>query len=316
MLKRIIYGAVILLVIQLGLTAFLTGNHADDGAGASVSLFPELNSRKVSSINLTDSEKNSLHFAAAGNGWQLEKSPGVPVDAGKIKALLDTLSISNKGLAVATSEGSAERFKTGEQNYLYHMVAWNGTEKAADLYIGSVAGYQHSYVRENGSKAVYSLALNSVDFSAKPVDWLDKSCLKIDSKKVSGITVGGQELLKDKDAWSVSGNEPRTTDTARIEELLTALANLSPQDLVAQKDAAARFGDKAETRLTLTMDDGKNIVYSFVKKDDNYIVNSSSAKDLFMTVKAWQADKIVNFSLKPEEAAGSGAISDQNTLAE
>jgi hypothetical protein len=295
MRQQIIYIAVALLVVQIGLViAFNSGEQRLNATTPDVK-FAEFNPGKISEIKISDSE-NVLTIAKTEEGWIIPSAYGVRADENQVSSLLDKLAEANKGFAVATSKDAAERFKTSEDNFERHLEILAGETVMVDFYLGNFADVRHTYARIAESREVYTLPISSFEVEPDADSWLDKSAVKRDKDNLTKIQIGELTLEKSREDWQLAGEDSTQLSTEAINDLIDHAANLTVQSVLDPDRAGQLFSEDIDLQLKLTGLDDESVDYKFVKSEDHYVLKTSDSEH-FYKINDWQVEKLKEFTL-------------------
>lgn len=297
MMRKMIYGAVVLLLIQVGHTVVMhSGDTGLEVATADTAFFEFNDVDDITAIQIADNEGDTLTLVKDDSGWGMQEASGAPADENQLISLLDKLASARAGLAVATSAGSAKRFKTEADDFERHVLLREGEKTIADFYLGTSAGFRHSHVRKAGDDSVFSLPVSNFEFSAKASGWLDKTLARVDREKLKRIAYDDILLVRENDDWVLSTPLTGEGDPEQIEALLDALTGLTVRDVYAAGEVSSLFTNGADIRYKLTFSDDSEKNMELAEYDDAYVLKMSGS-DLFFKVESWQVEKISDFDL-------------------
>ena len=297
MLQKIIYGAAILLIIQIALIATLNSRQSGSDIPDADSSFAEIAAQKVSQLIITGDEEESVTLTKDDSGWVIKDAYRAPADDNKVEELLARLASARKGLAIATTPGSAKRFKTADDEFERHVVISDQEKVVVDFYIGTSAGFKSSHVRKAGEDAVFTIGVGGYELSVKPSDWLDKNLAKIDKEKVKQIEINGLTLARSENSWVLTEPRSEEIDPDLSTSLLDSIARLTVQDVYNPAEVSPLFETDAVKQFVITFDNDDRVTYVFAEKDDNYVLKMSDS-ELYLKVMAWQVDDLMEFNLE------------------
>jgi hypothetical protein len=201
---------------------------------------------------------------------------------------------------VATTSGSAERFKTAKDDFDRHVVLKQGDKVAADFYLGSSDGIHHTFARKSGDKAVNSIALAGYEVEPNPDKWLDKDLAGLQQNKISQIALADITLSRKDKAWQLSGVPEEETNTEKVDQLVDQVCNLKVQSVLDPKTVAGLFDGKPAFAFSVKRKDGTLRKYAFAKpkeKKPDYFVLKLSDRDFYFKIYNWQVEKLQKFTL-------------------
>ncbi|MDJ0622444.1 MAG: DUF4340 domain-containing protein [Desulfocapsaceae bacterium] len=294
MMKKMIYGGFILLLIQIGLAVIMFSGESGLEAETADQSFFEFSSDDITSLQITDNEDNMLNLVKADGRWVMKEASNAPADENLLTSLFDKLISARAGLAVATSAGSAKRFKTAKDEFERHVLLNAGEKTVADFYLGTSAGFRHSHVRKAGEDSVFSIPVSNFELSAQPSDWLEKSLARVEPEKLQRVEYGNFVLVKQEDGWKLNAPLSGEADPEQIEALLDALTGLTVRDVYAADEVSPIFAGDSDLSYRLIFTDDTEKDMKLAKYDDAYVLKMSDS-DLFFKVESWQVDKISEF---------------------
>ncbi|MEZ5450753.1 MAG: DUF4340 domain-containing protein, partial [Thiolinea sp.] len=198
---------------------------------------------QVDSLSIRSSEA-AVVLKRNGSGAQAAwlTQDGFPVDHAKLTQLLETLQGLKSGLAVATTDDAAGRFKVADDEFERHVELQQDGKTLADFYIGSGAGARRSHLRLAGSPAIYSVNVGSYDVPATAADWQDKAVLQLKADSLKTLQLGELQLQRD-EAWTATAGLPagRLLNPKAVDEALAPLLSLRFAEVLG-KDEQASYG--------------------------------------------------------------------------
>ncbi len=311
-MKRIISGAFILLVVQICLIVLLNSQKNTFAPYSPDEMLVDMDSTAVDRVIIENGDDTALELVKKGDNWVLAENDAVIVKKGQLDTVLDILAGSKKGLAVATSAGAADRFQTGNENFVYHLLCKDGDSVLADVYLGTSAGYKKSHVRVAGTDDIVTLPLGEADLSTDVAHWLDREMLGIEAEEITALTFGDTHISRGEDrGWTVSLAGGTGGDAAKVDGLVERIASLRVTGIVADdKPAAAESFD-------FTVELGKDTVlrYSLTKMDDTITMLKRSDLAYAVEISTWQLEEMETALAAVEgkaEQAGQAASSQED----
>jgi len=277
------------LVVALGVN--LTGE--EYGAFEAQEKLLAFDRQSVDGLRIEDGEQ-SLVLKRQDGKWLLPERGDFPADQESVEGLLDKLAALEKGWPVATTAGAARRFKVDEEAFKRKLVLLSGDDVRATLYVGTSPGFRKVHVRPSGEDAVYAVAFNTWDATAKADDWIDKTILKLDEGEVERIEMPGVTLQRKEGELQVADlGEQEETNREEVKSLLGRLTGLRIQSLLGSEAKPEYRQDKPALQIKVTRKGGEVLSYRFSKpKDKAYYVLKRSGLDRYFKVAEYRVDAI------------------------
>ena len=267
------------------LTKLVITNGERDSDSASESESEQLageKSAKAVTLTLQDGE------------WILPELNRLPANRVKLDLAIGKLMGLKSNWPVATTQDSQSRFKVASDNYQKKIQLFSHDKVIAELFLGTSPGFKKVHLRQYGSQEIYSLELNSYDFSDSATDWLDKALLQITD--INKINLDEFSLEKKQDTWTLSPSELVTEgkqlDVNKVDALVTKLASFNVLDVTNSEDAQSEKITAAEVdRLTIGADQEYQL--TFYKNESDYWVKRNDIDSLF-TISSTDYNELVN----------------------
>lgn len=267
------------------LTKLVITNGERDSDSASESESEQLageKSAKAVTLTLQDGE------------WILPELNRLPANRVKLDLAIGKLMGLKSNWPVATTQDSQSRFKVASDNYQKKIQLFSHDKVIAELFLGTSPGFKKVHLRQSGSQEIYSLELNSYDFSDSATDWLDKALLQITD--INKINLDEFSLEKKQDTWTLSPSELVTEgkqlDVNKVDALVTKLASFNVLDVTNSEDAQSEKITAAEVdRLTIGADQEYQL--TFYKNESDYWVKRNDIDSLF-TISSTDYNELVN----------------------
>lgn len=304
MMQRIIYTAIALLIVQVGLVIVM-----NRGGGSLEAITPEtrfvaFNPKMITDVKITDGENQQLSLTKDGEEWLIASAFSAPADKGLVNTLLSKLAEAKQGFAVATTKGAAARFKTAENDFERHIVMKKDDETVADFYLGSGAGMRNSHARRSGEQEVFTLPVSSLEVEASVENWLDKKAFQLHTDDLKTIQLADIELEKTEDGWQLAGAGASPVKSDEVDNLIGALGSLDLQAVLDPAKTKALFDAEPGFQFTVSTDKRTDVSYTFVKKDDDNVLKISDI-DFYFKVSEWQLNNLKEYNrdklVKPVE---------------
>lgn len=218
---------------------------------------------------------------------------GFPADQNKVEALLNSLKGLQVGLAVATTDEAAQRFKVAADDFERQLTLHQDDTELATLFIGTGAGARRSHARMADSDAIYSVSLGSYEVPAELGDWQDKSVLQLDQADVTGMQLNELKLTKKEAIWSAISGLPagRALSPKAVDEAVSPLLSLRFSEVLGTAVQDSYGLAEPELALTLNLKDGaRDYQFGKLAEGDDYALKVSDRDEYF---------KVAAYSVKP-----------------
>ncbi len=256
-MKNWIRNLLVLLVVQLGLFAFLQFAGKSEASAAAVLL--ELETSEVTGLAVSDADGSEVALSLQDGEWVL--ASGLPANGSKVSELLTKLTNLNLVWPVSTSSATHERFEVAQDKYQRRLELNDG---AATLLFGTSPGYQQLHAR-GASDDVYAVKLATYEMPATADDWLDKSVLHATGEVSSVRWANGLTLEKEtdgSDSWTVGGE---AASTVAAQNTVQRLAELEVLGVLPAAPSAA----PSDARQILLSDTAGEYRLSYWPRESN-----------------------------------------------
>ncbi len=300
MMKKIIYVAAVLLVLQIGLTvAVHTQNTTNLASTAPDAPFLSFDASTINSVEISGPKGEEVVLQKTDKGWIIPGTFSAPTGKNQVNDLLQKLGDARQGLAVATSKGAAKRFKTAKDEFERHIILKQGDKTVADVYLGTSAGLRRSYARIADQDAVVSIPVSDFDAVVDPDKWLDStlSRLKKDDLKtvaLADISLTKEEKDKEK-VWLLDGTAAEETDKEAVDKLLNKVTDISVQSVLDPATSTALFEKDPVVQFTVNKKDDSKVTYAFAKQGDSYVLKMSD-NELYFKATSWQVKGLADMT--------------------
>jgi len=275
----------VLLAAQLVLTVILYWPR-DTERGAPPSLVTAFGAAEVAQLRIDDGDETVTLRRDGDDGWRMED--GLPADGGKVEQLLDALTASDPGYAIARSDGAARRFEVADDSFERRVELSTG-DATAIVFLGTSPAFRKIHARAADSNAVHVLRFNSYDAPAAAAGWLDRGLLAM--RNVSRIGDGDLDLRLDDGEWR-RGGDGDVVDADAVDALVQGLASLRVTGLASDADREAAAAGEERARLSVTGDGGA-VQIAVIASDERYFLRSSAHDALFPT-SAYDAERLLD----------------------
>ena len=312
-MKKMIIGAAVLLVVQLGLVLLVRFGTNTIEAIPPGTKFLSFVPEKITEFELTDSEGGHLIAKKDGDTWVLPTTYNGPADSNVVLSFLKKLSGLKQGFVVATSKESVKRLKVSEDGFEHHVVLKTNGQSVADFFVGTSPAFRQVHARKKGTDEVVSLEISGYELDGKLTTWLSKSMASVPQDQIAEIIFPKFTLIrvekteKTKESWQLNDlGDGEKMNTTEAEDLARKVRDFTVQDLVDPKVAEPLFVEKPALSFSLKRKDGKDLSYTFVQATDKeaYILKRSDS-DFYMSIHSLPVESLqkvhrANLLEKPE----------------
>jgi hypothetical protein len=285
-MRKMIIGATVLLIVQLGLTVALFLGNKDVDAAPPDTVFLGFAPEAVRSLTITDEKGETLELVKNSDGWVIPKHFSAPVDKIKMDTLLGKLAALKQGFVVATSDDAASRFKVGDGAFNDHVTVKGEEKTLADFYVGTSPAFRQVHARRSDSKDIVIVDLDAYEFATSPDQWLDRSLMKVHEDDLSALEFDGVTLRKERDGWRLDGlGEDESPNKTGIDALIVKVSGLLIEDVLDPHTVSGLFAKPAYHFVAVSKD-GKKVQYEFAKIDENSYALKTSDTEVYGKVTA------------------------------
>lgn len=296
-MKRTIVAAAALLLIQVALAVAL---NMTDTTGREVSPAAPLlsfSADAATALEITGPAGERLTIRRLDGGWVLPEAYNAPASGDQVTGLLAKLAELKQGLAVATTEEAARRFKVADNAFERHVVVKKDEETIADLYVGTSPGFRQVHARRAGATDIVTVALNTFELETGPDKWLDKNLFGVRQEEMETVSFKDFTLQKKDGTWQLAGlEEGRTTAKEAADDLVNGVSGLTIQDVVKPEEAANLFSGEPVLVFTVGQKDGTSLEYRFAKPAEDYFVVKRSDRELYGKVHTIQVENLRKYT--------------------
>lgn len=305
-MQRTIVAAAALLFVQIALAVALnmtdTGDHGVSPAAPLFGFTPD----GVTALEIAGPAGERLTIRKTETGWMLPDAFDAPASDDQVNTLLGKLADLKQGMAVATSEEAAKRFKVAENGFERHVVVKKGEETVGDFYVGTSPAFRQVHARKAGSPEILTVALSTFELETSPDKWLDKNLFQLKKEEMEALVFADFTLQKKDENWQLADlEEGRETAKEAADDLAGGVSGLTIQDVLPPQDASALFGGEPALLFTVNLKNGKTLEYRFAKPEADYFVVKRSDRELYGKVHTIQAENLRKYTreklIKQEE---------------
>lgn len=262
----------------------------------------KIDREKVDRVEIQAGDK-SMTFAKQGADWRITSPFEARADFGAVESIVGRLNtVPMKSIAAAEANDAKALAEYGLDKPAATIRVVSGSSQAG-LAIGKSAADGTVYARDLSRPMVFTVESGLADDMKKPADDFRVKDL-FDARAFNATRVEvvrqGQTLAfeKDKDAWKQVTPAAKAADTAKVEGLLTALANTRATGFEAK--IAATGLDSPELVATIKFEEGKKqekVTFSkkgadaFARREGDAAAAKIDAAALDGIVKAFDALK-------------------------
>ncbi len=276
----------LLLVIQLGLTAFIyRADHSGAGAQSLESLV-SIGTNVIEELLVEDSMGSAVLLRKAGNVWLLPELGNLPAKPEMVEKALQKLTMEDPGLSVAHTLASRQRFQVAHYHYRRKITLSSLNQAVGTIFLGTSPGFRKVHARNENLDSIYSLDLNLYDMPLQPGKWLEPRLLQV--RAPVQITADGYSLERSAGEWRMgTGAKP---DQRELQALLGALRNIQVQG-IAPKDIAKTISLREADLILQIKGLAADIELKLFKLDQERFISSSEYPLLFR-ISAYDFDKL------------------------
>jgi hypothetical protein len=283
---------------------------------------PKDDADKVTRVEVTTTDKDDkkkvtkVTLEKKGDDWDLTAPVNAKANASNVKSLVDNLKEIKVRELIDRSTGSYEQYDLSDDKAV-HVVAYKGSDKAADLYFGK-SGSRGQMMRIAGKDGVYVLSskagesYSSYLYTRDVKGWRDGAMLKFEDANAIQVDVTNRNGLfsfsKNGEKWSASltkrdkdgkldkpEKEWKKFDDAKVKDLLRAYKALNAEDYGEDKDKAGSGLDKPEENGGIVHIKLKDNAGDLVVKVGKVSKGTSrwamkDGVDILYAISSWSAD--------------------------
>ncbi len=298
-MHRIIYAAMLLFVVQIGLVVTMNMNDQSLDAFVANTNLLDFDADSVDLVIITDSKGQQLEIKKQQASWLLPSKFSAPADKKQVEDFLDVLADLKQGMAVATTKEAAARFKVADIDFQHRIVVKQGEKVVVDLYTGSSPGFRQLHVRVSGHDEVVTVELSDYEFEPVVSNWINKNLVQVSQEKISNVKMADFILKRHDDQLLIQGlHEDEDTVVEQVDILLKKISGLTIQTVVDPAEVAALFEEEPFLEFSLSYVDGNKEDFVFVKQQGEEYILKTSEHDFFFKVENWMVDAIKKVTRK------------------
>lgn len=284
-MKKLITAAMLLLLLQIGLSVAVYIGKKDVETGTPDTLFIQFAADAVDSIEITDGEGKKLRLVKENQSWIVPAHFSAPADDNKVQELLDTLAGMKQGFAVATSVEAAKRFKVDAESFENHVLLQAAEQTLADFYVGTSPAFRQVYARRAESNAIVTIPLSGFELESGVDKWLDTSLAMHKDEDLVGLIFDDFTLKKQVDGWQLEGRkDDEPINRQEVDALVARARGMVVQDVLDPAAVSDLFASQPLFHFTAVKKDDKQVEYLFAQGSGDFYVLKLSDRDLYLKV--------------------------------
>jgi hypothetical protein len=299
------FAILIVIFCVLGLAAYFSFKQGRDQRQTQMGerLFDDLAVNSVAAVRLIGPD-GEVRLKKGANTWEVENQYGYKADFDKIADLVKKLMHLKVGRSFAADDGVRERLalfapqKNGQKpaaQQAIRVVLSDGEERVmADVLVGKAressgsgnGGHHLMRLAPDPDDSVYLVDKSFRYLKTDPADWLFKELIDVSADRVRQVDCydlkTGERLYRlsrsaEGEAAVLEGvGEKETLDSAKIDRVLGALANLGIDGVRGDREALELDGLSAARRFEYRLFDGTVYTIETAKKlttdgDENFL---------------------------------------------
>jgi hypothetical protein len=283
-----------LLLAQLVLAVAVNLGGEDYGAFQAKEPLLVFDTQAVDGVRI-ETQDSSLLLRKQTDRWLLPEAGDFPADQQNVQGLLEKLAGLQKGWPVATTSSAVRRFQVADDAYQTRISLMAEDDVLQQLYIGTSPGFRKVHVRPAQAEAVFSVAFNTWEASAKADEWIDKQILALEQDAVTRIELADVLLQRQEQALQVAQLTDREqTNQEAVTNLLTKLTGLRVQSLLGSEAKPAYRQDAPVLEVKLARQEGEPLTYRFSKPEQgDYYVLKRSDLDYYFEIPEFSVEPIL-----------------------
>ena len=261
-------------------------------ASAGAPLFADFEASDVTSLKISDQDKNMVELKKLGSDWVLADADSFPVDASKVTPILDKIAAIKTNRLVTRTSDSHKRLQVAADDFLRKVEFTLSSGAAHTLFIGSAPGTRATHVRADQQSEVFLASdLSSYEVGAQETSWIKTTYVSITQTEMVGLTVtnitGTLQFSKDvSGAWTLDVLPAGAAlDTGAVTSLVSQAANVTLLKPLG-KQAKPEYGlDKPQATVAVRFESGDQPVATLTltigakdPTDNSYYVKSSASE--------------------------------------
>lgn len=237
----------------------------------------DLKLSSIDTITIRNSDQQQLGLQKVGKQWQVPDYYRVVVDDHKFTKVIDDLLTIKTNWPIASTTEAATRFKVAEDKFETQIVFKKQDQIIDTIFLGTAPSFRKVHLRKAGQDEIYSLELNTYEFSTAGKDWMSKDLLKFDSNEKVKIKSNDLVLLHQAGKWLLEDQaENQKTLQEPTKTLINQLSNLSYTEIIGDslKDEYGFSEPDLVIAITDKADNSHKLIFA-KSEDGNYIGKSS-----------------------------------------
>lgn len=302
-MNRAGYTLLVVAIVQLAVvvTLYWVDGEADNAKGGTT--LADKGAYVIDEVRLSEVKSQPAVLKKTAGGWVLPELDGLPADSAKVEALLDVLTATDPGWAVAHSLAARQRFQVAHYHFRRKVELLALEQVISTVYLGTSPGFRKVHARNESRDEIFSVNLNVFELPATAAGWVDPDLLRV--RAPLRIDTGAYRLVRDGERWS--NESGAAADGRELEALLIALKNLRIEG-IASEGTQHRLATR-EAELVIEIEAlGGDISLSLYEWDGRYFIASSKYPYLFK-LSSYTYDKLTGidaYLLSGEEDTTQG----------
>ena len=278
-MKKLKSNLAILFALQLLVIAVIYWSNGQQQELVSEA-FVNLEKASIDKLIISSVEQN-VELVKREDQWYIKTLSDLPANLGKVNTAIEQITSLKTNWPIATTTSSHQRFELLKDDFNRKIKVFAGEQFSSEILLGTSPSFKKTHIRKIDDDNVYSLSLNTYDFSEEPNDWLDKKLLATNNPtKIKGKDF---TLVKVNEKWSLQDNNiiDSELDLEKAIKLSKAISELTVIDLVNEEKNLS-----FETASSLEVGGDKTNSYRFMEKDNKYYIKRDDYTQVFTLSKS------------------------------
>ncbi len=309
-MKRLIFAATFVLIIQLGLTVAVHLNRQPSGIATPESTLFLFSPADIDRVTIYGAGDTRLQLQLTEGGWILPEVFSVAAGEERVAALLDKVSSLHQGFAVATTPEAAKRFKVSEEGFERRLLLQQGETVFADLYIGGSPGLRQVYARKAGQDEILTVKLATYEMEPTADKWIDNSLIQPGIETINKVVLADYTLSRENDTWQFDRlGVGEHINSSQVQSLLNKINSLTINGVIGPGEGRGLLVEEPIVKYTVVAPDGITTDFSLVKSEGEDVILKMSTSELSFKISSWAVDEISKITREqlvesPEAEAG------------
>jgi YD repeat-containing protein len=278
-----ILAGVLAVQIILSVIVFWPGR---TGAAVSHPLFPNLTADDITTLTITDADRNKIALRRVTGEWVLPETDDYPVLADRVTTMAEKILALTTSRLVTRTDASQKQLQVASDDFQRRIEFTTADGKSYILYLGSSPRYGATHFRVGGQSETYLTGdLTVWDVNATASSWVDTAYVNIQLTDLTQATLenanGVFVFVKEGDNWTMEGlSEDETLAETRVTAALRQAAVLNMTAPLGKAERPDYGMDAPQAVVTLTTSDGRTVTLTVGAKGEDgssYVVRSSES---------------------------------------